>query len=230
MMQKLTKANIAQLAQEIITFLNANEMQDTVCIYFNNIRMRSECNWRERPITFTWKQDDNIDPHDYFEYAAYDHIISMSFEGNLYELLNYGGGKIVEDFNSIFNKYNLYYERGNAWNLTAYPLDDNMEIEYTYYSKPETITNLYYHSREDYPSALSNIMDVWYRLSESEGDRGSCTIGAGFNFKYEGKKYFMCACSPWQGSLAHEKWTDVIESLLKNAGATEIYFNYGNMD
>lgn len=93
MMQKLTKANIAQLAQEIITFLDANGMQDTVCIYFNNIRMRSECNWRERPITFTWKQDDNIDPHDYFEYAAYDHIISMSFEGNLYELLNYGGRK-----------------------------------------------------------------------------------------------------------------------------------------
>lgn len=38
MMQKLTKANIAQLAQEIITFLNANEMQDEVCIYFNNTR------------------------------------------------------------------------------------------------------------------------------------------------------------------------------------------------
>ena len=61
-MKKLTKANITQLAQEIITFLDTNEMQDAVCIYFNNTRMRSKCNWRETPLTFKWEQDDNIVP------------------------------------------------------------------------------------------------------------------------------------------------------------------------
>lgn len=230
MMQKLTKANIAQLTQEIITFLDTNEMQDAVCIYFNNTRMRSKCNWRETPLTFKWEQDDNIDPHDCFEYAAYNHIISMSFEGSLYELLNYGGRKIVEDFNSLFNKYNLYYELGNAWNLTAYPLDDDMEIEYTYYDKPEPITNLYYHSRENYPNDIRAIMETWYNLSYLYGNKGSCVLGAGFEFTLDGKKYFMSACSPWQGNLSWESNVDTVQSLLENIGAIDIIYKWGHMD
>ena len=44
----------------------------------------------------------------------------MSFEGPLYEVLNgYGSSHLEEEFVKIFDKYGLYYELGNAWNLTA---------------------------------------------------------------------------------------------------------------
>ena len=65
------------------------------------------------------------DPHTYTEYAG--DILTMTFEGPLYEALNYGdyGGyqwKTEEELTAIFRKYGLYYELGNAWNLTAYTL------------------------------------------------------------------------------------------------------------
>ena len=51
----------------------------------------------------------------------------MTFEGPLYEALNYGGydenpWQTEEELTAIFRKYGLYYELGNAWNLTAVPL------------------------------------------------------------------------------------------------------------
>ena len=49
-----------------------------------------------------------------------ENILSMSFEGPLYYVLNgYEGGHLAEEFMKIFEKYGLYWELGNAWNLTA---------------------------------------------------------------------------------------------------------------
>ena len=64
--------------------------------------------------------EDDKNPKDYFEYAG--KILSMSFEGPLYDILNYGfewGSKWEEEFLEIFKKHGYYYELGNAWNLTA---------------------------------------------------------------------------------------------------------------
>ena len=47
----------------------------------------------------------------------------MSFEGELYDVLNgyaYGWGKRADEFRQIFEKYGVYFELGNAWNLTCY--------------------------------------------------------------------------------------------------------------
>ena len=228
-MKKLTKANIEELANEIIAFLNEQSLSSAVSIYFNGKAMRSRGEWDDDDNYIPyWVTEENANPHDYFEYAAYDHILSMSFEGALYDLLNYRGGVKEEKFRAIFEKYGLYYELGNSWNLSVYLYDDDIEVEYTRYERPKQTMHIYRHGVNH--SELQNIMDVWYNLSKETGDKGSCVLGAGFEFEWRGDKYFMSACSPYQGSISWETHKDTVKEMLEKIGATEIYYKWGNMD
>ena len=233
-MKKITKTDIEDLAGEIVAFLKAYNIADAVSIYYNGNVIRSETDYDRNSFSYsyTWIKTENVDPHDYFEYAAYDHILSMSFEGGLYDLLNYSGGSTMDKFMKIFEQYGLYYELGNSWNLTCCLIDDGTEVEYTYYEKPKETIRLYRQPYGDFsnPSELQKIMDIWYDLSKKEGDRGSCVLGAGFKFEWNGDSYFMPAQSPWQGSLSWEAHKYVIHKMLKDIGATEIYYNWGRMD
>lgn len=229
-MKTLTKINIEELANEIITFLNSHCLADSVSIYFNNKVMRSKGKWdADYNYIPNWITEEDVGPHEYFEYAAYDHILSMSFEGGLYDLLNYRGGITAEKFLAIFEKYGLYYELGNSWNLSAYLSDDDIEVEYTKYERPKEITYLYHHS-DNNPWELQQIMDIWYALSRAAGEGGSCVLGAGFKFEWKGNIYFMSACSPHQGSISWETPKDKIQKMLEDIGATEIYYDWGRMD
>ena len=228
-MQKLAKKDIEKLVNEIKTFLEKYKLAGDVSIYYNNKVERSRTKYDEEYNShYTWETTENVDPHNYFEYAAYNHILSMSFEGALYDSLNYSGYK-VEAFLNIFRKYGLYYELGNAWNLTCF-LSDDMEVEYTVYEQPKPIYYLFRSNRENNPLELQNIMDKWYILSTQVGDCGSCVLGAGFKFEWKGEKYFMSAQSPYQGSISWETYKDEIKQMLIDVGATEIYYDWGNMD
>lgn len=232
-MNKLTKTHIEELATELIAFLNKHGLADAVSIYFNNKVMYSKGKWDEEfNYIPNWITTENVDPHKYFEYAAYDHILSMSFEGGLYDILNYYTcGKREEEFTAIFEKYGLYYEFGNAWNFTVYTNDYNREVEYTHYQKPKKTITLYHKNRTmDNPPQLQEIMDKWFELSSMVGEKGSCVIGAGFEFEWQGNKYFMTACSPYHGSISWEEPKDTIQKMLEKAGATNIYYHWGNMD
>ena len=72
---------------------------------------------------------------------------------------------------------------------------------------------------------LEDIMRYWFDCSESYGDVGSCVLGAGFQFKYNRKWYFMTAQSPWQGSISWEHYKDEIQSMLEDLGATDIRYH-----
>jgi hypothetical protein len=218
---KLTKANIEQLANEIKTWLEEHNFANDVAIYYNG---------QQDDYDGGWKITHNVDPHDYFEYAAYEHILSMSFEGKLYEVLNYGPYIWEEQFNKLFEKYGVYFELGDAWNLTCYTCDDDTEVEYTRYKKPKEKIELYYFRRYEAPTELRAIMEHWYELSTQTGDIGSCVLGAGFNFEYQDNEYFMDACSPYQGSISWEQHKDDIQKMLEDIGATKIYYKWGNMD
>lgn len=62
---------------------------------------------------------EDIDPRRYFEYA--DGCLSMSFEGAFYSIMNNDSSyKLEEEFSAILLKYGLYYELGNAWNLSCF--------------------------------------------------------------------------------------------------------------
>lgn len=225
---KLTKELIEQFAYDVMKYLTKYQLDSDVCIYFNNKRIRHEYDWRSDNPTPKTIIEENIKPTDYFEYVNYDHILSMSFEGPLYNSLNYTGYK-EDGLHKIFEKYGVYWELGNAWNLSAYPINDDMEIEFTAYTKPKQRKELYMWDK-NMPTALRRIMDVWYTLSELEGDKGSCVIGAGYNFTLDEEDYFMCACSPYQGSISWETNKDVVRMMLQGIGATNICYDFGRMD
>ena len=179
--RSLSKRKISWLAHKIIKVLEDECLASDLSVYFNNkvIRVSLKFDKEWNPI---WKERSyrNIDPHDYFEYAAYDHIISISTEGGLYDSLNYDSGEFPEELEKLFRDHGIYWERGNAWNLTFFPATDNdSHIAYTRYHKPkEPIYIWYTMPEEDCPVELMHIMNEWYNLSYRTGDKGCCVLGA----------------------------------------------------
>lgn len=228
---KLTKIKIEELVTKIEEFLKKHDLLDSVRIYFNNKRRVWEWDWRNDGA-YKVREEDNVDPHNYFEYAAYNHILSMSFEGGLYSVLNgYSNGDLEDKFLDLLGEYGLYYEMGHAWNLTCYPdcPEEEADVEYTIYKQPIPPKVIYSHST-DVPSVLMDIKKHWDELSATtQYLGGSCTIGDGFEFNYQNRPYEMVTPN-FQGSCIYEHWIDTIKEELKNAGATDIHYNYGYLD
>lgn len=80
------------------------------------------------------------------------------------------------------------------------------------------------------PDKLKEIQSTWAEWAREYGDVGSCVLGAGFEFDYQGERYFMVPTGPWQGSSSWEASKDKVEELLKEAGATNIRYHWGHMD
>jgi hypothetical protein len=128
MFRKATKTEFrnkqGKLAKDIIDWLLKKEIFDDTFIYVNGKRYGTyDGEGHYNYGTSSWDKvyvEDNKDPKDYFEYAG--KILSMSFEGPLYDLLNYGfewNSHAEDELRNIFHKYGYYFELGNAWNLTA---------------------------------------------------------------------------------------------------------------
>lgn len=122
----LTAEHREQLATEIFNWLVDKEMWIDIHIYFNgkcwstNNQEHTEFCYNERRY-FEYEAD----PKNYFEYVREPNILSMSFEGALYDVLNgYAPGwiKLEDEFHKIFEKYGVYCELGNAWNLSCYEI------------------------------------------------------------------------------------------------------------
>ncbi len=126
--KKPTQKQIEKMAIEVRSFLLEHEIWQDVTIYFNGKAFATSDGKK-----FAYNDPDNLivlegkNPRDYFEYVNPDHILSMSFEGPLYDCLNMNGeygydfeSKIEEGLREIFSKYGCYYELGNAWNLSLF--------------------------------------------------------------------------------------------------------------
>lgn len=122
----LTAEQIEQLATEIHAWLVKEGLWMDVAIYFNGKRW----NTHNKDYTeFCYNEnryfEDVADPKDYFDFVRVPNILSMSFEGSLYEVLNgYSREcvKLTKKFTRIFEKYGLRWQFGNAWNLTCYEI------------------------------------------------------------------------------------------------------------
>ena len=106
-----------EMATKIERWLKKNKLTSMVRIYFNN---KCWC-WYEPLLDGGKKVIEPIKATDYFEYGN-DDTISMSFEGPLYDVLNYGcdnerWDRLEIEFTSLINSYGYYFELGNAWNL-----------------------------------------------------------------------------------------------------------------
>lgn len=120
----LTVEQREQLATEIFNWLNEHEMWIDIAIYFNG-KCWSTSNQDHTEFCYNENKyfEYEAEPKDYFDYVREPNILSMSFEGSLYDVLNgYVSGwiKLESEFKKIFNKYGLYFELGNAWNLTCF--------------------------------------------------------------------------------------------------------------
>ena len=106
--QRLTEVQIEELAVEIREFLLEHGLWPETGRYFYN----------DREHLFV---EEDIEPQTYFEYVNPDHILSMSFEGPVCEMLYYGERQETrKKFDAIFERYGLYYEFGNHWNFSCY--------------------------------------------------------------------------------------------------------------
>lgn len=113
------------LARDIYEWCKANDFWGDNIIYFNGKAWSNSEEWagvKGKCIDDELYEYENKDPQDYFEYVREPNILSMSFEGDLNHALNYGDYSYEEKFEALFKKYGLYYEYGNAWNLSAYEL------------------------------------------------------------------------------------------------------------
>ena len=85
-------------------------------IYFNN---KAWC-W----YSGSKKIIEDIKGSDYTEYAN-DDTITCTFEGAVYEALNYDDHnrwKLREELEDVLSAYGYYFEMGNAWNFSVYEI------------------------------------------------------------------------------------------------------------
>lgn len=100
------------LANELRDFVGEHKLGD-ISIYFNNQCYRLDSEGKVEVLT-------DIKGSTYFEYAN-DETVSMSFEGPLNYILNYGEiPALYHAFNEIFVRHGCYFELGFAWSLSVY--------------------------------------------------------------------------------------------------------------
>jgi len=80
------------------------------------------------------------------------------------------------------------------------------------------------------PQELRDIQRQWKEKADAYGDVGTCVLGAGFLFRYRGRRYEMSPSARWQGSISWEHCRDEIQGMLEAAEATDITYNWGRMD
>tara|TARA_B100000424_G_scaffold224052_1_gene183794 strand:- start:126 stop:449 length:324 start_codon:yes stop_codon:yes gene_type:complete len=101
-----------QVAKRIEKYLFKYELDSDVRIYFNNKCWEYNGNGKRKVI-------ENIKGSDYCEYGN-DKTIIMTFEGSLYDILNYCHGSLCDEFEGL-DFDNHYFEFGHAWSLSFYP-------------------------------------------------------------------------------------------------------------
>ena len=80
------------------------------------------------------------------------------------------------------------------------------------------------------PNELIYIQAEWAERAMIYGDKGSCVLGAGFEFTFNSNRYFMKENSNLQGSLSWENSKFDIQTMLTEAGATDITYHWGRLD
>lgn len=117
---------VEALALDLYQWLRKQQMWIDVYIYYNGKRMGTSGTVDGKTV-YRYNGDpfieDGFDPRNYFEYVAKEHILSLSFEGPLYDVLNArtpGWTKLEAEFQTIFQKHGCYMEMGNAWNGSCY--------------------------------------------------------------------------------------------------------------
>ena len=118
-----TPEQLDELKDRVIEYLKENDLWLDCGIYVNDMRY---CHDSYAPDEIRIEEDVFVE--DYLEYyREAGNIFAMYFEGPLYEIINgYAPldrvDKFHDEFNGLLREYGLYYEQGNAWDLSCYPI------------------------------------------------------------------------------------------------------------
>lgn len=115
-----------RFAMKIIEWLAKRELWYEVAIYVNGKCYSADgYDKTKNPVRLqtpkngvTYYATDVPDPTVIVEYANPD-LITMTFEGPLYQALNYDSDT-EQAFMDLFDRHGLYFEYGYAWSLSAY--------------------------------------------------------------------------------------------------------------
>lgn len=219
-MEKLTKKRIKEMANEIAEYCHENGFGDVI-MYYNNKRVFVNYYGHE-----DMEVQEDINPHDYLSYCAYNHIFSISSEGGLdleYELFN------EKELYKIFRKYGVYAELGNSWNCSCYVWDDNMEVEYMIYEKPKERKYFGCWNVPDDGLLIGLVNTYKDALNKTNPNvNGSCIIGDGINFEVDGQPYKFS--TNYNQSDVVDSVIDVCKKYLEENGAENIWYDCGRLD
>lgn len=235
-----TKKNIETIVEEFKKLLEEHDCLRDVSIYYNNKRVywlnmewnRETKEYQEAKI---WVDEgEGYHPKKYCQYAPDTNIISFSSEGELGDrIYDYGVPEWLDDF---ADKYCLYTECATSWFFFFAPTGDWDEWETDNIkadnSKTENQKPVYLYRDDDYKELpeLRIVANFWEKLCTKSKDEGSCALGYGMFFIYQGTKYKMIPRSNKQGEWSWTQWVDIIKSCLADIGCTNIYWDCGRLD
>ena len=111
-------SKLEELAEKITKLISDYNLDSDVAIYFGGKRLDCFSTNDEDD----WIEVEEVKGSEYCQYAN-DDTITMTFEGPLYDAINYGGyGEFMKKLDKLISDYGYYYELGNAWNLALYKL------------------------------------------------------------------------------------------------------------
>lgn len=165
---------------------------------------------------------------DYCKHANNAGVTLFYDGGPLYNIVNGDYGwksweRLEPQLNKAIEKFGAYWESCTSWCMT---MAGNIRWDNGGKVEPVRMDG----NSKDIPLELAFIQQWWTERANDYGDVGSCVIGAGMEFNYQDKAYFMPPLSKWQGSCSWEAFTDEVKAMLKVVGATDVYYNPGRMD
>ena len=209
----MKKERNQKLADELKNFLVKNEIGIDTRIYFNEMCYDFDSNGKVALLK-------DIKASDYFD-CANNNTISMSFEGPLYDILNYCSPyHLAKKFYNIFKKYDLFGEQGDSWNLVAYSLSEDKEDE----PDPRPESEEVYLYADSGIEELDSIQRWWSQKANGEENVSSCILGVGFEFLYNEIPYFMPPMCKNQEGRTWESFIPEVKEKLKAIGATDIKY------
>lgn len=120
----MANINYNDLAMDIYKFCYNREMWEDVAVYFDGKALASWSEWNGESGMMVGDglyAYANKNVMDYLQYANPDGL-SVSFEGNLHDLVNDFGisyPSTYKSFCKIFEQYGLYFELGSTYYLTT---------------------------------------------------------------------------------------------------------------
>ena len=227
---KLTKKDIENLAVEVRKWASSNRLGKDWVLFYNGKKMEykfQEGTWKYKSYPTITK---GVSPLDYCEWFSEKFIMGMAYDGFMYEVMNgYTRSKAYEKLEALLADHGLYIEHCDSCHceFVCYNIDIE-DVEYTEFKKERP---RYLYTPENAPDAkIERIMLDFRRLADEVGDIGACIIGEYIEFRYKGVLYRMSNQSPHQGDYSFSEPASKVKEMLAEAGATDIWINYGMLD